>query len=175
MIRPSRLGRRGAACVLAIAAMTLSACEPEMVSRRAAPPLSVAPAGATEVAAPSTAGMIDLVNGERRARGLAPLRSDRRLRAAARRHAAAMGTGGFFDHHGRGGDDHGDRIAAQGYRACLSGENIAWGQRSAREVFQGWMGSPGHKRIILHPRATAFGAGFHPERRQWVMVVARPC
>ena len=119
--------------------------------------------------------MVDLVNAERSARGLAPLRRDGRLRAAARRHAEDMGVRGFFNHHGSDGGDHGTRIAAAGYQACLSGENIAWGQRSALEVVRGWMGSPGHRRIILHPRATAFGAGFHPERRQWVMVVAKPC
>ena len=156
--------------------MGVSACEPELVARRATPPLSVAAASPTTVAAaPSTAGMIEMVNAERRARGLRPVRSDRRLSAAARVHAADMGTRGFFDHHGSDGGNHGDRIAAQGYRACLSAENIAWGQRSAAEVFEGWMNSPGHRRNILHPRAAEFGAGFHPTKRQWVMVVARPC
>ena len=180
MIRSSRvgirMGRWAVACALAAAAMTLSACEPELVSRRATPPLSVATQAPTEAAAvPSTAGMIDMINAERRARGLGPVRSDRRLSAAALRHATDMGVRGFFDHHGSDGGNHGDRIAAQGYRACLSAENIAWGQRSAAEVFQGWMGSPGHRRNILHPRVTAFGAGFHPTKRQWVMVVAKPC
>ncbi len=177
MVRTGQARMRGRTrCALALAAVTLAACEPALVARRAAPPLSVASEAPTAVAAaPSATGMIDMVNAERRARGLGPLRPDRRLRAAARGHAADMGRGGFFDHRGSDGGDHGDRIAAQGYRACLSAENIAWGQRSAAEVFQGWMNSPGHRRNILHPRATAFGAGFYPERRQWVMVVARPC
>lgn len=169
--------RRGRACALALAALALAACEPAQVERRATPPLTVAPAVAPTLAAaaPSAAGMIDLVNAERRARGLGALRPDRRLGAAASWHAADMGTAGFFNHQGSDGRTHGDRIAGQGYRACLAGENIAWGQRSASEVVQGWMGSPGHRRVMLHPRATAFGAGFHPNRRQWVMVVARPC
>ena len=154
---------------LTLAATALAACEPAQVTRRATPPVSVAAPG------PSTAGMVDLVNAERRSHGLSPLRRDGRLRAAARRHAQDMGLGGFFNHRGSDGGDHGTRIASEGYRACLSGENIAWGQRSAAEVVRGWMGSPGHRRIILHPRATTFGAGFHPEKRQWVMVVARPC
>lgn len=180
MIRSDRSGvwgrRRGGACALALAALALSACETAQVERRATLPLTVASAAATPVAAaPSSDGMIDLVNAERRARGLGPVRPDRRLGAAARGHATDMGRAGFFDHHGSDGGTHGDRIAAQGYRACLAGENIAWGQRSAAEVVRGWMGSPGHRRVILHPRATAFGAGFHPNRRQWVMVVARPC
>ena len=172
----TRARRRLAICALAAAAMTLSACEPELVARRATPPLSVAAATpATAAPTPSVKGMVAMVNAERRARGLKPLRSDQRLAAAARRHATDMGTRGFFDHHGSDGGNHGDRIEAQGYRACLSAENIAWGQRSASEVFQGWMGSPGHRRNILHPRAAEFGAGFHPNKRQWVMLVARPC
>ena len=116
-----------------------------------------------------------LVNAERQARGLRPLGGDRKLRAAAFRHASDMGRRGFFSHRGSDGSHHGHRIAAQGYRACLAAENIAWGQRSAREVVHGWMNSPGHRKIILHPRAAEFGAGFHPTRRQWVLVVARPC
>ena len=180
MTRSTRTGtgraRRLTICALAAATMALAACEPELVARRASPPLSVAPVGpTTQAAAPSTAGMVEMVNAERRARGLKPLRSDGRLAAAALRHATDMGMKGFFDHHGSDGGNHGDRIAAQGYRACLSAENIAWGQRSASEVFQGWMGSPGHRRNILHPRAAEFGAGFHPTKRQWVMVVASPC
>ena len=155
---------------LVLCAVAVTACEPAAtVARRDTPPISVAALG------PSTAGMADLVNAERRARGLAPLRRDRRLRAAATGHAADMGTRGFFDHHGSDGGDHGARIAARGFRACVSGENIAWGQRSATEVVRGWMNSPGHKRVILHPRVTSFGAGFHPQRRQWVMVVAGGC
>lgn len=176
--RPGAARRRGRACALALATLALAACEPAQVERRATPPLTVAPAaapGPAAAAAPSARGMIDLVNAERRARGLAPLRLDRRLDAAATGHAADMGTAGFFNHRGSDGGTHADRIAARGFRACLAGENIAWGQRSVGEVVRGWLGSAGHARVMLHPRATAFGGGFHPSRRQWVMVVARPC
>ena len=182
MTRSGRSGagtrRWGGACALALAALSLAACEPAQVERRASPPLTVAAPSAAPSAAPdplSAQGMIDLVNAERLARGLGALRFDRRLGAAASGHAADMGTGGFFDHRGSDGATHGDRIAARGFRACLAGENIAWGQRSVSEVVRGWLGSPGHARVMLHPRATAFGGGFHPDRRQWVMVVARPC
>ena len=141
-----------------------------------APPASAAGPSADAVARAMPAlGVGQLINRERRARGLRPLGQDRRLRAAAFRHAADMGLRGFFNHRGSDGTHHGHRIAAQGFRACLAAENIAWGQRSAEEVVRGWMGSSGHRKIILHPRASAYGAGFHPTRRQWVLVVARPC
>ena len=137
--------------------------------------VAAAPSAAEAARAMPALGVGDMVNRERMARGLRPLGRDGRLRAAAFRHAADMGLRGFFDHRGSDGSHHGHRIAAQGFRACLAAENIAWGQRSADEVVRGWMGSPGHRKIILHPRASAYGAGYHPERRQWVLVVARPC
>lgn len=134
-----------------------------------------APSAAEVSRAIPALGVGEKVNRERAARGLPPLGRDRRLREAAFRHAADMGLKGFFNHRGSDGSHHGHRIAAQGFRACLAAENIAWGQRSADEVVRGWMGSPGHREIILHPRASAYGAGYHPERRQWVLVVARAC
>ena len=154
--------RRPSAAVLALVAALAAA----------APPSAVV---AASTAAPSAGEVGQLINAERRSRGLPPLGGDRKLRAAASRHAADMGRRGFFSHRGSDGTNHGHRIAAQGYRACLAGENIAWGQRSAREVVHGWMNSPGHRKIILHPGAAEFGAGFHPTRRQWVLLVARPC
>lgn len=142
-------------------------------------PLGLAPATAntaTEVGLRGgPPGVGPLINAERRARGLRPLGGDARLQAAALRHAADMGLRGFFSHQGSDGTHHGHRIAAQGYRACLAAETIAWGQRSTEEVVHAWLNSPGHRRILLHQRATAYGAGFHPTRRQWVVVVARPC
>ena len=159
---------RGAVTSLAVAAAaTLGAMAPAEVG--------AAPTAELVSQAAPTLGVGELINQERRSRGLRPLGRDGRLRAAAFRHAADMGLRGFFNHRGSDGTHHGHRIAAQGYRACLAAENIAWGQRSAQEVVRGWMGSPGHRKIILHPRAAEYGAGYHPTRRQWVLVVARRC
>lgn len=152
----------GRACAAALLLAACSTGEPASVSR------------AGPVAGASASGLLEMVNAERRARGLAPLRGDGRLRAAAGSHAADMGVHGY-GHRGSDGSSHGDRIARRGFTACLSAENIAWGQRSAAEVFAGWMGSRGHRRNILHPRVTHFGAGFDPRGRQWVMLVASPC
>ncbi|MBT3155145.1 hypothetical protein HTV45_30445 [Streptomyces sp. CHD11] len=40
------------------------------------------------------------------------------------------------------------------------GENIACGQRSAAEVVEGWMNSPGHRANILKAGFTHIGVGF---------------
>ena len=159
--------RRLAAGAALLAAATTGALAPQAAT--------AGPSAEAAARAIPKLGVGDLVNRERAARGLRPLGRDGRLRAAAFRHAADMGLKGFFDHRGSDGTHHGHRIAAQGFRACLAAENIAWGQRSAQEVVRGWMGSPGHRKIILHPRASAYGAGYHPTRRQWVLVVASPC
>ena len=40
-----------------------------------------------------------------------------------------------------------------------AGENIAWGYRSASEVVDAWMDSPGHRANILNCGAKSIGAG----------------
>ena len=37
-------------------------------------------------------------------------------------------------------------------------ENIAYGQRSAQEVFDAWMASSGHRENIMNPAYKTFGA-----------------
>lgn len=41
-----------------------------------------------------------------------------------------------------------DRVRATGYKFGKTGENVAQGQTSANEVFEGWMNSDGHRRNI---------------------------
>lgn len=40
------------------------------------------------------------------------------------------------------------------------GENIAAGQRSAKEVVQAWMDSPGHRENIMNPKFRELGMGY---------------
>ena len=40
------------------------------------------------------------------------------------------------------------------------GENIAAGQRSAQEVVQAWMDSPGHRANIMNPKFEELGMGY---------------
>ncbi len=42
----------------------------------------------------------------------------------------------------------------------MVGENIAAGQRSAKEVVQAWMNSPGHRENIMNPKFQELGMGY---------------
>lgn len=102
-----------------------------------------------------------LLNRERRARGLRPLRLNRRLSIAAARHSRNMVRKDFFA--------HGNFVARilnaryVGRRAAWSlGENIAWGTGSLAtpaEIVRGWMNSSGHRHNILSRRFRDIGIG----------------
>ena len=72
------------------------------------------------------AAVLCLVNHERVARGIRPMKLDDRLNLAAQRHSEDMDRRGYFDHRTMGGEDspfpHGgtlcDRVEAAGYPSC---------------------------------------------------------
>lgn len=99
-----------------------------------------------------------LVDVERGRAGCAPLKTSEQLITAARAHSAWMAQTGKFSHLGSGGSTFVTRVEATGYRQP-SGENIAWGYRSASAVVDGWMNSPGHRANILNCRSKAVGVG----------------
>ena len=52
------------------------------------------------------------------------------------------------------------RAETAGYTSWTNlGENIAYGQRTADEVFQAWMNSSGHRANILNPAFRDLGVG----------------
>lgn len=114
------------------------------------------------------------VNVERQRAGQRALRRDAALNQAAQRHACWMGVQGEFSHQGSSGSQPSDRIAATGYRARLTSENIAAGQASAEQVVVEWMASPGHRENILRNTVTDYGVGVSllNGRPLWVMLYA---
>src|SRR4051794_36801287 len=107
-----------------------------------------------------------LVNQERSARGLRPLKSNRRLAKAAGGHAKDMVVRGYFSHDSLGGATFVDRIRKVGYvpaRVFPSlGEDLAWGSGALgtpREIVSGWMNSPGHRANILDAKFREAGMG----------------
>lgn len=114
--------------------------------------------GATGTMNTLSAQVFDLVNQERSAAGCAPVHSDDRLTAAAQLHSEDMDRNDYMSHTGRNGSTPGDRANAQGYQAW-SGENVAKGQRSAQQVMDAWMNSPGHRQNILDCANKALGVG----------------
>ncbi|MFJ9376926.1 CAP domain-containing protein [Streptomyces sp. NPDC101455] len=119
-------------------------------------------------ATPLTAGnlartaekVVELTNAERARAGLRALAVDPLLAAAAQAHSTDMVARAFYSHTSPDGSQPWDRAAAAGSRRRTIGENIACGQRSAAEVVEGWMNSPGHRANILKPDFTHIGIGF---------------
>lgn len=105
--------------------------------------------------------VLRLVNLERAKFNLNPLTLNEKLDIAADSHSARMASADFFSHvDPLTGSTMADRVNQTGYRWTNLGENIAAGQSTAREVVQGWMNSPGHRRNILNPNFTHMGLGY---------------
>ena len=98
-------------------------------------------------------------NHERKLAGLAPLRTNAKLSAAARRHAEDLARTARMDHAGSDGSTPSERIRAAGYRFRACGENLAWGQTSVEQVMGFWMNSPIHKANVVG-KFTEIGASY---------------
>lgn len=107
-----------------------------------------------------------LVNRTRIAHGMRPLKRAAGLRKAAMYHAVDMSRNHYFSHDSRDGTVWYDRINR--YYKNEAGENIAYGQKSAKEVFNAWMNSPGHRRNILDRNFRTFGTWHSPPGNYWV-------
>ncbi|MFC7534090.1 CAP domain-containing protein [Actinoplanes sp. GCM10030250] len=99
-----------------------------------------------------------LINVQRTSKGCSALTVNAALTTAARGHSAWMAQTGNFSHTGKSGSNFVARSKAAGY-AKPSAENIAWGYRSAAEVVNGWMKSPGHRTNILNCKSKTVGVG----------------
>jgi uncharacterized protein YkwD len=116
------------------------------------------------------AATLCLINRERAAHGVRPLRANRRLTRAAQAHSRSMAAGDYFEHDGPGGSTPLARLRAAGYISSARvgfevGENIAWATSSLatpRAIVAAWMSSPGHRANILNPRYRETGVGVSP-------------
>jgi uncharacterized protein YkwD len=108
-----------------------------------------------------------------------PVRLSGTLADVALGHAADMAAHNYFEHEDLAGHSPADRVRAVGYREKLVGENIAYGPKSAEEVVQGWLDSPGHCENIMDPRFAEMGVAYaagQASRRglYWVQLLAAP-
>lgn len=101
--------------------------------------------------------ILQLVNVERAKAGLSALTLDEKLCGAAQVRAGESRTS--FSHTRPDGRSFSSVLADQGIAYRRAGENIAWGQRSAQEVMDGWMNSEGHRANILNAEFTKLGVG----------------
>ena len=122
-------------------------------------------------AATLTQTFATLLNGARADEGLGPLMPNTVLEQASFGHAQDMETLDFFAHESQDGRTLADRARAAGYRYCQVAENIARGQRTVREVHEGWMNSPGHRANNLLPDITEFGIVMVDDT--WVLMLGK--
>jgi uncharacterized protein YkwD len=112
------------------------------------------------------AATLCLLNQQRRAHHLAPLRSNRALQRAATAYSREMVRERFFDHTAPDGTTFDKRIENAGYGAYSAlAENIAWGSSSRStpaQIVQSWMHSAGHRRNILDGQLRNIGIGVAP-------------
>jgi len=120
---------------------------------------------------------LKLVNDYRAAKGLAALKLDARLTAAAKMLSRDLASTDRISHYGSDGSSPWDRVKRAGYNAKVAAENVGTGQASLEEVFKGWTESPGHNRNLLLPAARDMGIALAADPKTefktfWTLVVA---
>lgn len=107
--------------------------------------------------------ILRLVNLHRRSIRLAPLQMNALESSVAARHSRDMATGRTpFGHEGF--KDRMNTIRKKIPGIHVTAENVASGQMSAKEVVDGWLHSPGHRRNI-EGNFTLTGIGLARDRR----------
>ena len=107
-------------------------------------------------AGPGTATTLCLLNAERAAEVLRPLRLDGRLARAALGHSRDMVARGYFEHVSPSGERLAQRVARTGWLLprphWILGETLAWGRGALADpaaVVAAWMRSPSHRHVVL--------------------------
>ena len=96
---------------------------------------------------PRSADILRYVNEHRRAKKLAPLQANSFISSVALEHSRDMLSGKTpFGHEGF--NSRIDKIRKRLGKLHVAAENVASGPMSAREVVDGWLNSPGHRRNI---------------------------
>jgi uncharacterized YkwD family protein/spore coat assembly protein SafA len=103
--------------------------------------------------------VVDLVNKERASKGLQKLTAHTALSKVARTKSQDMIDNKYFSHTSPVYGSPFNMMESFGLRFSAAGENIAYGQKTAQEVMNGWMNSPGHRANILSPSFTHIGVG----------------
>ena len=101
--------------------------------------------------------VIALCNQARAKEGLAPLTKSDQLCTASRARSNELVR--VFSHDRPDGRSCFTIFNEYGISYGAAGENIAAGQRSAEEVTNAWLSSPGHRRNIMNPAYTKIGVG----------------
>jgi uncharacterized protein YkwD len=100
--------------------------------------------------------LIAAANQERAAQGIAPLKPDPALTAAARNHAALMAQRQDISHQFSGEPGLFPRIQAYSPSFDAVAENVAYAP-TVDQIHTGWMNSPGHRANLLNPSYNTIG------------------
>lgn len=125
-----------------------------------APTGSTKPKTQTDRRTALEASVVKLTNSARAKAGCSALRTDRRLRTAARSHSTDMAKRDYFSHETPEGVTPWQRAEDAGY-ANPSAENIAHGYPTAKAVVDAWLASSGHRANILNCDSKAVGVGVY--------------
>ena len=113
---------------------------------------------------------VELLNADRAANGLSPVRVNLKLTGLARDYAQDMINRNFFSHYNPEGKSPFDRMRAYGIPFGYAGENLAINS-SVSAAEQAFMTSSGHRANILNPKYTQVGIGVRYNSRGSVYVV----
>lgn len=113
--------------------------------------------------------MLDMVNAERRAAGLPPVKPDPVLTQVARAHSQDMLARGYFSHYTPEGRDLEDRLRTARIGYLSAGENLALAP-TLHTAHNGLMHSPGHRANILRPQFGRLGIGILDSGSHGLMV-----
>ncbi|CAA9365106.1 MAG: hypothetical protein AVDCRST_MAG89-4026 [uncultured Gemmatimonadetes bacterium] len=134
---------------------------------------SGAAAGGAAMSRSEVQQMEQLVNRHSTSVGCPPLAPLGGAARAAQLHSEDMARRGYFDHTSPDGQQPWDRVAAQGVRYRMVGENIAHTPgATAAETLRGWIASPGHRRNLENCGYTHHGVGLSNAR--WTHVFVTP-
>lgn len=123
----------------------------------------------------SSSGIIVSTNLERAAMGIAPLKENSALRAAAEAKVSDLFARQYFEHESPTGEGPSDLARTAGYAYILVGENLALGNfENDQAVVTAWMNSPGHRANILKTGYQEIGVaarkGTYEGRQVWIAV-----
>lgn len=116
------------------------------------------------------AEVIRLCNNARAQNGLGWMSTNWELSRVARYKSQDMHDKRYFSHTSPTYGSPFAMINAFGISYRTAGENIAMGQRTAQQVFNAWMNSPGHRANILNGSFKQIGVGYVADGNYWTQM-----
>lgn len=121
---------------------------------------------------PAIQEFLRLVNAKRRSVGCPELKWDDQLAHVALKHSRDMASHNFFGHTSSDGKDPFQRLHESKVVFSAAAENIAFGPKTGRQVFESWLHSPEHRKNMLDCRFTRHGVAYVQDR--WTHLLLKP-